>query len=136
MDLRRTHEWIYLLNGTVLLVHQIDGAYWHEWNLFAMPGGIQLYLALNLPIVLLVLFGMRVLGTGSRSGAIMSVLLIAAGAFAVVFHTTHFMSGDQRFTLPTSIALLVATALLTLAQAFVLLRLQRRTAGVTATEPS
>ncbi len=44
-----------LLNVTVLLVHQIDAAYWHEWEMFRMPGGNQVNLLLNLPIVALVL---------------------------------------------------------------------------------
>jgi uncharacterized protein DUF6713 len=35
---------LFLLNSTVLLTHQIDAAYWHEWNLFLLPGGNQLNL--------------------------------------------------------------------------------------------
>ncbi len=30
-----------LLNVTVLLVHQIDAAYWHEWELFRIPGATR-----------------------------------------------------------------------------------------------
>lgn len=38
---------LFLLNSTVLFTHQIDAAYWHEWNLFHLPGGNQLNLILN-----------------------------------------------------------------------------------------
>jgi hypothetical protein len=30
---------VYLANAAVLLVHQMDAAYWHEWVLFRMLGG-------------------------------------------------------------------------------------------------
>jgi hypothetical protein len=38
--------WAYLTNATLLCVHEIDSAYWHEWSLFGIPGGIQLFLTL------------------------------------------------------------------------------------------
>jgi hypothetical protein len=31
--------WIYLVNATLLIVHEIDSAYWKEWELFKLPGG-------------------------------------------------------------------------------------------------
>jgi hypothetical protein len=46
-------SWLYLVNATILITHQIDAAYWHEWELFKMPGGIQLNLLLNIPLVML-----------------------------------------------------------------------------------
>lgn len=49
-------QWLFLLNATVLVVHQIDAAFWHEWELFHLPGGNQVNLLLNLPIIALVLF--------------------------------------------------------------------------------
>lgn len=42
---------LYILTITLLVAHQIDSAYWHEWNLFGIPGGIQVFVLLNLPLV-------------------------------------------------------------------------------------
>ena len=56
---------LFLLNSTVLLTHQIDAAYWHEWNLFHLPGGNQLNLILNLPIIALVLLAFLQVATHS-----------------------------------------------------------------------
>ncbi|MCU6500248.1 hypothetical protein LPN04_20855 [Rugamonas sp. A1-17] len=42
---------IFWLNAAVLATHQIDAAYWHEWELFRIPGGNQINLLLNLPII-------------------------------------------------------------------------------------
>ena len=32
---------IYLINATLLIVHEIDSAYWEEWKLFGLPGGAR-----------------------------------------------------------------------------------------------
>ncbi|MBD1860080.1 DUF6713 family protein [Trichocoleus desertorum] len=66
---------IYLANATVLLCHQIEAAYWHEWNLFALPGGIQLFVLLNIPIVLVILWGFGAVIRNSASGTIYSWVL-------------------------------------------------------------
>ena len=69
--------WLYLLNAAVLITHEIDSAYWHEWELFGMPGGIQLFLVLNLLLVMLVLYGYQTLVQGRASGLVFSWLLVA-----------------------------------------------------------
>ena len=103
-----THRLLYLANATVLLAHQVDAAHWQEWTLFHLPGGIQVFVLLNLPIVLAVLLGVEALGT--RRGRTVSWLLAASGAFAAVFHGLHLAGGDQAFRTPVSVALLVLTA--------------------------
>ena len=44
--------WLYLLNAAVLITHEIDSAYWHEWDLFGIPGGIQFFLVLKRSMVI------------------------------------------------------------------------------------
>jgi len=56
--------WLYLVNTAVLLTHQIDAAYWHEWDLFGIPGENQVNLLLNVPIIILVLYGHQTLAQG------------------------------------------------------------------------
>jgi hypothetical protein len=108
------HRHLYLANATVLLAHQIDAAYWQEWTLFGLPGGIQLFVLLNTPILLAVLVGMERLATAT--GRRLSLLLGASGVFAAVFHTAHLLAGDDAFTTPVSVGLLVLTAVLSPAQ--------------------
>lgn len=116
------HERLYAANATVLLAHQVDAAYWHEWTMFGMSGGIQLFVLLNVPIILLVLAGVRALASGHPSGRALSLVLAGAGGFAAVFHGIHLVLGRGEFTLPVSLALLGATALLSPAQLWVALR--------------
>jgi hypothetical protein len=113
-------SWFYLVNATILITHQVDAAYWHEWDLFAMPGGIQLNLLLNIPLIMLVLLGQRWLTQGRTAGLVSSWLLVAGGIIAVSIHSYFLLQGDDAFRLPVSLGLLAATFLLSLAQAIVL----------------
>lgn len=118
--------WLYLLNAAVLITHEIDSAYWHEWELFGMPGGIQLFLVLNLLLVMLVLYGYQTLVQGRASGLVFSWLLVAVGLFAVTIHSYFLLQASEAFRLPVSLGLLAATFLLSLAQAVALLTLRRQ----------
>ena len=39
--------WIYLANAVLLISHEIDSAYWKEWDLFKLPGGITGFLIIH-----------------------------------------------------------------------------------------
>jgi hypothetical protein len=117
-------SWLYLMNATILITHQIDAAYWHEWDLFGMPGGIQLNLLLNIPLVMLVLFGQQRLTQGRTAGFVFSWVLVAGGMMAVSIHSYFFLLGDDAFRLPVSLGLLSATFLISLAQAIALFTLR------------
>ncbi len=118
--------WLYLLNAAVLITHEIDSAYWHEWDLFGIPGGIQAFLVLNLVLVVVVLYGLQALVTGRLSGIIFSWILVAGGLFAVAIHTFFILKGSQAFRLPVSLLLLAVTLVLSMAQALALVRSRRR----------
>ncbi|PIG91819.1 DUF6713 family protein [Gloeocapsopsis sp. IPPAS B-1203] len=122
--LTKSLSWLYLVNATILITHQIDAAYWHEWDLFRMPGGIQLNLLLNIPLVMLILFGQRCLTQGRTAGFMFSWLLVAGGIIAVSIHAYFLLQGDNAFRLPVSLGLLVTTFFLSLLQAIALLRLR------------
>jgi hypothetical protein len=113
-------SWFYLVNAAILITHQIDAAYWHEWDLFGMPGGIQLNLLLNIPLVMLMLFGQQCLTQGRTAGIVFSWLLVAGGLIAAGIHSYFLFQGDDTFRLPVSLGLLATTFLLSLAQAIVL----------------
>jgi len=114
--------WLYVLNAAVLITHEIDSAYWREWELFDIPGGIQGFLVLNFLLVIVVLYGLQALVTGRLSGIIFSWILVTGGLFAVVIHTYFILKGSEAFRLPASLLLLLATLVLSLAQALALVR--------------
>jgi hypothetical protein len=112
---------LYLANATVLLTHQIDAAYWHEWDLFGLPGGAPFFVLTNLPIVFAVLWGARSLALGRIGGIVMSWALVASGTIAIVLHGWFLMHGHHAFRSPVSIGLLAATGVISLMQASALL---------------
>lgn len=125
MNLSRGIEYTYLTNAAVLLVHQMDAAYWHEWTLFHLPGGLAVFLILNVPIALVVLSGYGAVAARRASAVMYSWILVACGVFAAAFHLTYLAAGDLAFRTPVSLILLASTLLLSLMQAALLLRRRR-----------
>jgi len=107
---------LFLLNSTILLTHQIDAAYWHEWNLFHLPGGNQLNLILNLPIIALVLLAFLQVATHSPHQRLCHKFLAGLGLLTVAIHSGFFLAGHPEFQQPMSLLLLVATLMLSVAQ--------------------
>jgi hypothetical protein len=107
---------LYLANATVLLTHQIDAAYWHEWELFGLPGGAPLFVLTNLPMVFAVLWGARSLALGRLGGWMMSWALVASGAIAIILHGYFLLQGYEAFSTPVSLGLLGATLVLSVMQ--------------------
>jgi hypothetical protein len=113
---------LYLLNAAVLITHEIDSAYWREWELLGIPGGIQVFLGLNLLLVALVLYGQQGLAFGRASGLVASWVLVAGGFFAVLVHAFFLLQGSKAFLNLASLALLTATCALSAYQAVALIR--------------
>jgi hypothetical protein len=108
--------WLYLANILTLIVHEIDSAYWHEWELFYLPGGEAGFLLLHFPLLLPVLYGLVLVDRGALAGLILSFLLCGGGLFAFSIHTFFIRRGHPEFRTPVSRGILWATLLLSLAQ--------------------
>jgi hypothetical protein len=117
-----TLVWLYLANAAVLITHEIDSAFWHEWELLHLPGGIQGFLLLNLLLVLIILYGLRAVILQTPGSLALAWLLTAGGLIAAALHGFFLWIGDPSFRNPTSIGLLALTFALSLTMAVVLLR--------------
>jgi hypothetical protein len=117
---------LYLLNGAILLTHEIDSAYWKEWQLFGTGGGIQSFLAINFLMALAILVGLDQLVRGKRAGHVFSLVLAASGIFAFTVHTWFLSQGRPEFNLPASKIVLGATLIVSLVQGYVAYRGLRR----------
>lgn len=108
--------WLYLANTLTLIVHEIDSAYWKEWELFHLPGGEAGFLLLHFPLLFPVLFGLVLVDRGEFVGLILSLLLCGGGLFAFSIHTFFLRRGHPEFKTSVSQGILWATLLLSLAQ--------------------
>jgi hypothetical protein len=122
-DAKALAAWLYLANASVLITHEIDSAYWREWALFGLPGGLQLFLILNLLLVVLVLYGLTQVFLWQRRAAAFSYLLAGTGFFAFSIHLFFIIRGHPEFRLPVSLGLLLATLVLSAMQIFVVSKL-------------
>jgi hypothetical protein len=109
---------IIVLNLTLLITHQIDAAYWHEWEMFALPGGIQFFNILNVLIFFLALGCFIPVIQRKPYGFFLSLAIAAASALILPIHTGFALAGFTQFHLPLSIFVIVFAFLVSIIQVF------------------
>jgi hypothetical protein len=108
--------WLYLANSVLLINHEIDSAYWKEWELFRLPGGLTGFLLLHFPLLLLILWGLILVSRQTFWGLIFSLVLCFGGIFAFTVHTYFLRKGRDEFNKPISKFILTAILLVSAAQ--------------------
>ena len=98
--------WLYLTNAILLIIHEIDSAFWKEWELFHLPGGIGGFLIMHVPLLFLILYGLVLVSQQSFLGLIISLILSAGGIFAFCIHTAFIRRGRHEFNTPISRSIL------------------------------
>jgi hypothetical protein len=115
--------WVYLINAVFLINHEIDSAYWKEWDLFRLPGGITGFLIIHFPVLFLFLYGLVLVYQGTIAGLVISLILSLSGLFAFTIHIYFLSRGRDEFATPISRFILIATLFLSLIQLFITLNL-------------
>jgi uncharacterized protein with PQ loop repeat len=108
--------WLYLANSVLLINHEMDSAYWKEWELFKLPGAISGFLLLHFPLLLFILYGLILVSKHSASGLVFSIILCFGGIFAFVIHTYFLRKGRSEFNKPISKCILVAILFVSIIQ--------------------
>lgn len=108
--------WLYLINTIVLINHEIDSAYWKEWELFKLPGGINGFLLIHFALLFIVLYGLILVVENSFWGLIFSLFLCAGGIFAFAIHSYFLRRGRKEFNTPLSKIILASTLVVSIAQ--------------------
>jgi hypothetical protein len=120
---------LYILTTTLLLAHQIDSAYWHEWDLFGIPGGIQVFVLLNVPLMLFFLAGLARVAKGPRQGVGFALALSVVGVATFLIHVGFALRGHHEFAVPTSWVVLCAALLSSLGLGWRAIAERRRADG-------
>ena len=108
--------WLYLANAVLLINHEIDSAYWREWELFKLPGGLTFFLVIHFVILFIVLFGLIKVFQESLAGLYFSLILALAGVFAFSIHMYFIKRGRDEFGLLISRLILTGLLLVSLVQ--------------------
>jgi len=76
----------YILNATLLLLHEIESAYEKEWEILKLPGEITGFLLLHIPIIFLLFFGSVELYKQTTIGMVIGIITGAGGFIPFVVH--------------------------------------------------
>ena len=99
----RSYFWTMLC----LILHQVDAAYWREWEMFHVPGGIQGFLVFNLAAIAVVLVGYRHVLLATAQAKLYAGICAALGAGTCLTHAGFALAGLEQFHLPLSVAIIV-----------------------------
>ena len=109
--------WLYLVNLSLLILHEMDSTYWKEWDLFGLGGGESGFLLIHLPFWIATLYGAVQVWKSTRAGLFFSLVVSLAGITAFTIHTYFLRRGRPEFNTPVAKLILWALLLLSLPQA-------------------
>ena len=64
---------IYVINATLLFLHEMESAYVKEWEILKLPGKITGFLLLHIPVVLVLFWGAVEIEKKTTTGAIIGL---------------------------------------------------------------
>lgn len=109
--------WLYIINATLLIIHEIESAYEKEWNLLKLPFGLTGFLIIHIPIVILFFYGLLEMYHFSQMGKIFGLFTGICGIIPVLIHKIFFKYNDHFNRIISSLIIyanmIVAIALIT-----------------------
>jgi hypothetical protein len=91
---------------SLLILHQIDAAYWKEWEMFYLPGGIQGFLFFNLLILPILLIGYKSIIVSDKYSVRYSMLCAGLGCLTFIIHAGFMFASSPEFHLPASLLII------------------------------
>lgn len=108
--------WLYILNSLFLINHEIDSAYWNEWKLFKLKGGIAGFLVFNLIVIFIALVGIVPVYLKTFAGFVFSIAIALTGIFTFCIHMFFISRGRKEFKTLASLAILVGILVISIIQ--------------------
>jgi hypothetical protein len=96
---------LYIVNATLLLLHEIESAFEKEWEILKLPGKLTGFLLLHIPIIILLFYGLIEIEKSSTIGLIFGIILGIGGVIPSIVHKIFFKTPEQ-FNLPISNAII------------------------------
>jgi len=96
---------IYIINASLLLLHEIESGFEREWEILKLPGKITGFLLLHVPILLLLFYGAVEIDRHSAVGLILGIVTGVGGLIPFAVHKV-LVSRKEHFNLPISNAII------------------------------
>ena len=77
---------LYIVNATLLLLHEIESAYEKEWEILKLPGKITGFLLLHIPIIILIFYGLIEINQNSAIGLVFGIVTGIGGVIPFIVH--------------------------------------------------
>ncbi|HPD55954.1 MAG TPA: hypothetical protein P5294_05025 [Smithellaceae bacterium] len=88
----------YIINATLLLLHEIESAYEREWEILKIPGRITFFLILHIPIILILFYGLLEIEKQSQIGLWLGIITGIGGMIPFLVHKI-FVKRKESFNL-------------------------------------
>jgi hypothetical protein len=79
-------EFLYILNTTLLILHEIESGYEKEWEILKLPGKITGFLLLHIPIIFIFFYGFYYIVIYTQTRGILSILIGITGFIPFLVH--------------------------------------------------
>ena len=76
----------YILNVTLLLLHEIESSYEKEWEILRLPGKITGFLLFHIPIIIIFLYGLYCIIQYPQMRMIISLIIGVSGFIPFFVH--------------------------------------------------
>ncbi len=96
---------IYIINTTLIILHEIDSSFQKEWELLKLPGKITGFLVFHIPIIIFLLYGLVKIQGDSLVGLILGILAGIGGLLPFLVHKIA-VKNEQYFNSPISNAII------------------------------
>jgi hypothetical protein len=77
---------LYIVNATLILLHEIESAYEKEWEILKLPGNITGFLLFHIPIIILIFYVLIEIEKNSTIGLIFGIVTGIGGVIPFVVH--------------------------------------------------
>ena len=91
----------YILNVTLLILHEIESSYEKEWEILKLPGEITGFILFHIPILFLFLYGLYCIMQYPQMRSIISIIMGIAGSIPFLVHKI-FINRKNYFNKPIS----------------------------------
>lgn len=109
---------LYTANLSLLATHQVDAAFWHEWDVFGVPGGLPMFLVFNVAAVALLAMGLVRVAEGARSSRRYVLSCASVGLFTVGLHAIFLALDRNAFWSTSSVVILLGVLATSIVQLF------------------
>jgi hypothetical protein len=77
---------LFIFNAALLLIHEIESAYEKEWQILNLPFGINGFLIIHIPIILVLFYGALEIDKQSYAGLVLGIITGAGGIIPFLVH--------------------------------------------------